>query len=392
MKATPDSRRGRHVTSISLLVLMMAFIAMTVNCTEPARYDLTVSATEGGEVTSPNQGTTSYYGGKVIDLVAKPDDGCRFVNWTGDVDAIDDVNAASTTITMNGTCSITANFMAQYVLTTDSTDGGKVTMPGEGVSTYDAGTVVNLTAEANQGFKFLSWTGDVAKLGNVTAPSTAIAMEADSAITADFIAASVYLDDIGPGLWDLAVWGQGVNATVTPGGVVVNISSGPANDPQAEPEPAFGGGASSTYHLKGDFDTRLTYELAIWPQRSGVRVGISVDVPSFPDKFVGVTRVGFGHNDDFPSGPREVYLADYEGSIAEIAGTDDLSGTLGICRKGTTVSCYYGTPNDWQEVYKAEWCTDDVRISFSTWSQQCVFGDGEVTVLMRTVEIIEPPA
>ena len=28
MKATPDSRRGRHVTSISLLVLMMAFIAM----------------------------------------------------------------------------------------------------------------------------------------------------------------------------------------------------------------------------------------------------------------------------------------------------------------------------------------------------------------------------
>ena len=38
------------------------------------------------------------------------DEGYRFVNWTGDVGTIANVNAASTTITMNGDYSITANF------------------------------------------------------------------------------------------------------------------------------------------------------------------------------------------------------------------------------------------------------------------------------------------
>ena len=390
MKAIPSSRRHHYLTSVSILLLTMTFITTMVGCTEPAQYDLTVSTTEGGEVTTPSQETSSYYEGEIVDLVAEPDDGYRFVNWTGDVDTIDDVNAASTTIAVNDTCSITANFIAQYVLTIDSTDGGKVTIPDEGMSTYDAGTVVNLAAEADEGFNFLNWTGDTGLIGNVTAASTAISMEADCEITANFIEASGYPDNTGPGLWDLAVWGQGVNVTVTQAVVLVNIGSDPVNEPQAEPEPAFGGGASSAYLLEGNFDIRLTYELTTWPQRSGVRVGMSVDVPGLPDKSVGVTRVGLGHNDDFPSGPGEVYLADYEGSIAGITGTDDLSGTLGIRREGPIVSCYYGTSDDWHELYKAEWCTDDVRISFGTWSQECIFGGEEVSVLMRTVEIIEP--
>ena len=39
-----------------------------------------------------------------------PDEGYRFVEWTGDVGTIADVYAAATTITMNGDYSITANF------------------------------------------------------------------------------------------------------------------------------------------------------------------------------------------------------------------------------------------------------------------------------------------
>ena len=46
----------------------------------------------------------------MIHLVAKPDSGYRFVNWTGDVGAIFNVNAATTIITMNDNHSITANF------------------------------------------------------------------------------------------------------------------------------------------------------------------------------------------------------------------------------------------------------------------------------------------
>ena len=45
-----------------------------------------------------------------MNLVATPDPGYRFVNWTGDVDTIANVNAAQTSIIMNDSYSITANF------------------------------------------------------------------------------------------------------------------------------------------------------------------------------------------------------------------------------------------------------------------------------------------
>jgi hypothetical protein len=45
-----------------------------------------------------------------VELVAEADEGYQFVEWTGDVRTIGDVNAANTTITMSDDYSITANF------------------------------------------------------------------------------------------------------------------------------------------------------------------------------------------------------------------------------------------------------------------------------------------
>jgi hypothetical protein len=73
-------------------------------------YDVSISSSVGGEVTDPGEGTYSYDEGTAVNLVASPDSGYEFVNWTGDVDTIADANAASTTITMNGDYSIVANF------------------------------------------------------------------------------------------------------------------------------------------------------------------------------------------------------------------------------------------------------------------------------------------
>ena len=42
-----------------------------------------------------------------------------------------------------------------YALIIDSTEGGSVTIPGEGIFTYDEGAVVNLTAEAEEGYRFI---------------------------------------------------------------------------------------------------------------------------------------------------------------------------------------------------------------------------------------------
>jgi hypothetical protein len=46
----------------------------------------------------------------VVNLVAEAEEGYHFVNWTGNVDTIVNIGEASTTITMQGDYSITANF------------------------------------------------------------------------------------------------------------------------------------------------------------------------------------------------------------------------------------------------------------------------------------------
>jgi hypothetical protein len=74
------------------------------------QYELTISSTEGGSVTTPGEGIFIYDCGTVVDLVAVAEEGYQFANWTGDVGTIDDVNAGSTTITMNDDYYITANF------------------------------------------------------------------------------------------------------------------------------------------------------------------------------------------------------------------------------------------------------------------------------------------
>ena len=119
--------------------------------------------------------------------MAEADECYEFINWTGDVGTIADVEDAWTTITMNGDYSITANFaLLSYNLTTDSTTGGSVTTPGEGTFSCDCGTVVDLVAVSEEGYHFVDWTGDVGTVADADSPATTITMEDDYDITANF--------------------------------------------------------------------------------------------------------------------------------------------------------------------------------------------------------------
>jgi len=153
-------------------------------------YDLTADSTDGGEVITPGEGTSTYECGTVVGLVAEAEEGYYFVNWTGDVDTIANINAPTTTITMNGDYSITANFEqippGQFILTTSSTAGGSVTTPGEGTFPYDQGTEVDVVAVADDCYEFVNWTGDVGTIANDEAASTAIIMNGNYVITANF--------------------------------------------------------------------------------------------------------------------------------------------------------------------------------------------------------------
>jgi uncharacterized repeat protein (TIGR02543 family) len=97
------------VAKVGILLIALALIAGMASCIF-VRYDLTASSTEGGQVTTPGEATFTYGKGMVVSLVAEPEQGYRFVGWTGDVNTIANVNAAVTTITMNGHYSILANF------------------------------------------------------------------------------------------------------------------------------------------------------------------------------------------------------------------------------------------------------------------------------------------
>jgi len=205
-----------NITAASTNITMDDSYSITANfALEPGWYSLTISSTPGGNVTEPGMGTTYVYGNStVVNLTAVNYTGYQFVGWTGNVTTIADVNAASTNITMNDSYSITANFALEpgwYSLTISSTPGGSVTEPGEGTYVYSNNTVVPLVAEADTGYQFVGWTGNVGTIGNVTAANTTITMDGSYYITANF------------GLWQpepmvlLMISSTGGGSVTTPG-------------------------------------------------------------------------------------------------------------------------------------------------------------------------------
>lgn len=80
----------------------------------------------------------------------------------------------------------------QCELTITSTGGGSVTEPGEGTFTYDKGTMVNLAAEAEEGYRFVMWTINSCPcyISNISAASTSVNMSGNYSIVANFISAN----------------------------------------------------------------------------------------------------------------------------------------------------------------------------------------------------------
>ena len=92
--------------AIFLITAVLAVAIIACN----GSYELSISSTSGGSITSPGEGVFAYDAGTVVELVATPDDGYKFHAWTGDIEDITNLNSTSTNITMNGDYSITANF------------------------------------------------------------------------------------------------------------------------------------------------------------------------------------------------------------------------------------------------------------------------------------------
>jgi hypothetical protein len=103
-----------HASEVIITVNGNYSIMANFEVPPPVLYSLAILSTPGGSVTTPGKGTHIYDEGTVVNLVATPARGYKFAKWTGNVDTVANVNAASTKITMNGTYYICANFREEH--------------------------------------------------------------------------------------------------------------------------------------------------------------------------------------------------------------------------------------------------------------------------------------
>jgi hypothetical protein len=142
-----------------------------------AQYVLTTICDGGGIIwRDPNEAT--YPAGQTVELTAFPYPGWSFNYWSGNLSGNDNPE----TIYMNGDKTVTAHFTQdQYTLTVNVDGSGSVTKnPNQ--ATYTYGQVVELTANAAQGWSFDHWSGDLSGSDN----PDEITITGDGAVTAHF--------------------------------------------------------------------------------------------------------------------------------------------------------------------------------------------------------------
>ena len=196
-------------------------------------YSLTTSVDPGGSGSidaspAPNCGT-QYTDGTEVTLSATANSGYTFNGWSGAASGSTD----STTVTMDGNKSVTANFSeiaACYSLTTsvDPSGSGSIDVsPAPNCGTqYTDGTEVTLSATANSGYTFNGWS----EAATGSANPTTVTIDSNKSVTANFSAppeptysiSGRVTDNEGSGIADVTVTatasgasGLGTTATAT---------------------------------------------------------------------------------------------------------------------------------------------------------------------------------
>ncbi|MEM2130664.1 MAG: InlB B-repeat-containing protein, partial [Candidatus Bathyarchaeia archaeon] len=154
-----------------------------------------------GTVTRTPDQATYHYGDRVT-LSATPSQGWTFAGWTGDVTS----SNQQITLTIDETPEVTAVFVqSQYTLTVTAnpTGAGTVELSPAGPD-YTYGTVVTLTANAYEGYRFKNWEG---ALSGSTNPAQ-ITITGNMVVTAVFeripVTLTRYVNPAGSGSIDVS--------------------------------------------------------------------------------------------------------------------------------------------------------------------------------------------
>ncbi|MDX1585589.1 MAG: ZmpA/ZmpB/ZmpC family metallo-endopeptidase-related protein, partial [Balneolaceae bacterium] len=232
--------------NVRMLIPLAIVSLLLVSCKSPTgdegiekfRLNITVEPLEAGTV-SPLQG--EYDKGESVQLSATPHEHWVFRQWTGDHTG----TTQTVTITMDKDKTITALFNArEYPLNISIEGQGSV---GERVvqqkdDGYEAGTLVELTAVADEGWQFQEWQGDLTGTetpvtitisGETTVKAIfarknytlSVSVEGEGTVTEEVIPAkttdypyqtTVKLTAIPAEGWDFSHWSGAVTGTVNP--------------------------------------------------------------------------------------------------------------------------------------------------------------------------------
>ena len=144
------------------LLLCAIFIVACEKETERTTFQLTITADAAQGTVEPSE-MASYFEGDKVQIMAKPTSEYVFDSWTGAT------GEATTTITMDATKNIVANFVKKkYELTVTIQGQGTVseTVVKTGATQYNSGSEIKLTANAAAGWIFEKWTGDTTGTDN----------------------------------------------------------------------------------------------------------------------------------------------------------------------------------------------------------------------------------
>jgi len=193
----PRPRALRLLTAAALVLV----VAACGGPTPPVETQtLSVSVTGNGRVTSAPVGINTtgsasfdFVAGTEVTLTAVADDGWSFDSWGGACSG-----SGACVVDLDADASVTATFTEDPILdptydltvTVGGTGQGSVTSDVGGIDlsvgendtvTFDASTVVTLTATADAGSVFAGWSGDCTGTG-----ACVVTMTADRSVTANF--------------------------------------------------------------------------------------------------------------------------------------------------------------------------------------------------------------
>ena len=176
--------------TIKVVTTTGAFMTTTGTVTAGGVTYQVTFGTSGSGTTSPS-GTNSYTDGQEVGISATPGSGYTFSDWTytGSV-TIADLSLASTTATVNGAGTVTANFaQTNYQVAFSTSPSGAGSTTPSGTQTYLAGSSGNtISANANTGYQFSDWTysGSIT-IADATSASTTATINGGGSITANFV-------------------------------------------------------------------------------------------------------------------------------------------------------------------------------------------------------------